>query len=422
MTHLRQLRCTLLRCVTAVFVTAGAAGSESSLRHRVLQSTQSSQSCRDVPGWKDKYGWGCDRYESDELCTLSGNMGFGWDLDEMGTLQEGYNLGFSGRGACCVCGGGVQQFPGMWKVHSGLCKLRDGCIHSPGYPGNYHAGQHCTILINDALAKPIDVVRWDTEGWFDILIVNGVRYTGERSPQGITPKGSISWDSAEWHKWDLAHGWKICPQGLTPATTSAVPAPATTSSAPAPATTFVPSTSLLQSTHSINSCTTAGTSGVGPGIECVLPFKYGGATYSSCTRFDAVSPWCSTQTDGDGNHINGQWGYCSSSCPTSADAGQAGVTASSKPSPSTMATQPSQELRSAHPESAPAPPAETQEENGGDNGSLLPFFLKTGLAALSLCVLCVICLKVRRSWKGDIPLRSDMETNSYGRSYAVNNL
>ncbi|WP_341502156.1 alkaline phosphatase D family protein [Gallaecimonas sp. GXIMD4217] len=46
------------------------------------------------------------------------------------------------------------------------------------------------------------------------------------------------------------------------------------------------------------------------GQQCVLPFKYQGISYDSCTSRDHDRPWCYTQVDGNGNGIEGQWGNC----------------------------------------------------------------------------------------------------------------
>ena len=54
------------------------------------------------------------------------------------------------------------------------------------------------------------------------------------------------------------------------------------------------------------------------GEECIFPFTVSsGATFYNCeeTRGFIESdpdPWCSTQVDSDGNHVNGQsqWGFC----------------------------------------------------------------------------------------------------------------
>lgn len=61
-------------------------------------------------------------------------------------------------------------------------------------------------------------------------------------------------------------------------------------------------------------CETIG--GNDPFCPCVFPFTYDGETYQSCTKDgDGQHPWCSTQVDGNGNHVTGKWGYCGQNCP-----------------------------------------------------------------------------------------------------------
>lgn len=51
------------------------------------------------------------------------------------------------------------------------------------------------------------------------------------------------------------------------------------------------------------------------GQACVFPFTFNGVTHNQCTLSGYSTPWCSTQTDGSGNHISGNYGDCASSCP-----------------------------------------------------------------------------------------------------------
>jgi hypothetical protein len=47
----------------------------------------------------------------------------------------------------------------------------------------------------------------------------------------------------------------------------------------------------------------------------VFPFTFNGQTADSCTTMDGdLTPWCSTQTDSAGVHVQGNWGYCEASC------------------------------------------------------------------------------------------------------------
>ena len=47
---------------------------------------------------------------------------------------------------------------------------------------------------------------------------------------------------------------------------------------------------------------------------CQFPFKHNGKTYYTCTYdYGYVTnhkPWCSTKTDEDFNHQEGNWGIC----------------------------------------------------------------------------------------------------------------
>jgi len=58
-------------------------------------------------------------------------------------------------------------------------------------------------------------------------------------------------------------------------------------------------------------------SGPDAGNSCKFPFRFNGQTYNSCARFTWSGQnygkyWCSTMTDRNGNHVNGQgnYGFC----------------------------------------------------------------------------------------------------------------
>jgi len=64
--------------------------------------------------------------------------------------------------------------------------------------------------------------------------------------------------------------------------------------------------------------------GPAQGQECVFPFVWGGRRFTSCTQWTYGGQhqgklWCSTRTDSQGRHINGQgnFGFCSRSCDSS---------------------------------------------------------------------------------------------------------
>ena len=73
-----------------------------------------------------------------------------------------------------------------------------------------------------------------------------------------------------------------------------------------------PSPSPASSTPSIS---TSSPSSGGCG-NCVFPFIFAGRQHDTCTTIDGdENPWCSTQVDSDGVHVDGNWEYCSDSCP-----------------------------------------------------------------------------------------------------------
>ena len=44
--------------------------------------------------------------------------------------------------------------------------------------------------------------------------------------------------------------------------------------------------------------------------QCVFPFVYKGIEYDRCTGFEWTALWCSTETTGNGEYIDGEWGNC----------------------------------------------------------------------------------------------------------------
>merc|ERR1719367_148094 len=112
-----------------------------------------------------------------------------------------------------------------------------------------------------------------------------------------------------------------------------------------------------------NSCATL------TGGTCIFPFTYNGATHYQCTYSDSPTPWCATAVDssgvvvtngwGDcevsatsacqtesitvptcttsaGTHIDGEYGFCPSTCPT--DSSSSSVTTTTTAAPTTTTT------------------------------------------------------------------------------------
>merc|ERR1711874_548558 len=77
----------------------------------------------------------------------------------------------------------------------------------------------------------------------------------------------------------------------------------------------VSATSACQ-TESIQVPTCTTTSGPRPGQSCVFPFRHLGIVYTACTSVGEAAPWCSTSTTSAGTHIDGEYGFCPSTCPT----------------------------------------------------------------------------------------------------------
>ena len=69
----------------------------------------------------------------------------------------------------------------------------------------------------------------------------------------------------------------------------------------------------------VPTCTTS--SGPRPVQACVFPFRHLGIVYNSCTSVGQSAAWCSTSTTTAGTHIEGEYGFCPSTC-------QPGTTAS----------------------------------------------------------------------------------------------
>merc|ERR1719266_3108211 len=99
----------------------------------------------------------------------------------------------------------------------------------------------------------------------------------------------------------------------------------------------VSATSACQ-TESITVPTCTTTSGPRPGQSCVFPFRHLGVVYNSCTSVGQSAAWCSTSTTSAGTHIDGEYGFCPSTCPTESSSS---VTTTTTAAPTTTTTTPS---------------------------------------------------------------------------------
>jgi len=167
------------------------------------------------------------------------------------------------------------------------------------------------------------------------FIFNGVTYNGCTTVQDTRLWCSTSTDSSDNHiggqgNWGYCNS--ACPEN-DPSTDPPNPPTPPTPSPPTsttncggtcddivtdPPTTPEPPTEP-PTTETPTSCQTNG--GANSGANCVFPFTFRGVTYDGCTTVADDQLWCSTLTDSDGVHIGGQgnWGYCSSDCPSFCD-------------------------------------------------------------------------------------------------------
>lgn len=172
-------------------------------------------SCTSVTDWMDSKGVTCLDYVAKRLCTPKGDYGSGWDqvYQELTFDSVKYD-GHTALTACCACGGGVRGAgsggaSSMWKVLMGSCVVdAKGCLTSPNYPAFYGTSQGCKVSVIEERATPINAVEFKTEAQYDILAINGKRYSGTDGPRGVTPQGTVVWTS---DSMDRNRGWKLCP-------------------------------------------------------------------------------------------------------------------------------------------------------------------------------------------------------------------
>jgi len=169
-------------------------------------------SCSDKPAfWKDVQGSSCLVYVAKRWCTPTGGYGGGWNRGV--TFDSFKNDGFTALTACCGCGGGVRgslsQSSSMWQVLKGSCTVdREDCLTSPNFPAYYGTSQSCKVFVNTNKVKPVSAVTFATEVKYDVLAINGQKYSGGNGPRGVIPRDVIVWTS---DSIDRTQGWKLCP-------------------------------------------------------------------------------------------------------------------------------------------------------------------------------------------------------------------
>ena len=100
----------------------------------------------------------------------------------------------------------------------GCVKDRAGCVqivtYTKGLVTNYLNGKACTITNPPAVPISVTFFAVEPKGpdqatcQYDYLTVNGARYCGTVSPEGVVPDGS----PIEWHAdgSETEAGWKLC--------------------------------------------------------------------------------------------------------------------------------------------------------------------------------------------------------------------
>ncbi|CAE6935347.1 unnamed protein product [Symbiodinium sp. KB8] len=98
---------------------------------------------------------------------------------------------------------------GIFSILEGPCTMdAEGCAVSPNYPSHYGSLQGCIIQVYNPENKTISAKDFVTEASYDVLWVNGRRYSGSSGPDGVVPRGPIQWSPDE----DVEDkGWKLCP-------------------------------------------------------------------------------------------------------------------------------------------------------------------------------------------------------------------
>jgi len=124
--------------------------------------------------------------------------------------------------------------PGSWVVSGDGCVEDGECMQSLNHPNNYDHNTECSITLYGDVS--ILVESFNTEEDYDILTMNGTRYSGTRGPPSGVYSGVIEWTS---DRSISSSGWRLCkgaastPQPTPAPTSQPTPAP-TSQPTPAP--------------------------------------------------------------------------------------------------------------------------------------------------------------------------------------------
>jgi hypothetical protein len=97
----------------------------------------------------------------------------------------------------------------VFTVTAGQCSTDYfGCLLSPGYPTDQYGNEgSCVVAVNQETVGPLQVSHFDTETSYDVLVVNGMRFSGSLGPENVVPFEDIVWHA----DYSAARtGWRIC--------------------------------------------------------------------------------------------------------------------------------------------------------------------------------------------------------------------
>lgn len=101
----------------------------------------------------------------------------------------------------------VCPAPEFWSNVSGPCTISGGCVRSQNYPSNYGNDHSCYMYLA-APSVTVSVTSFDSEAYWDYMLINGQRYSGDGAVSGVLGVTStISWSSDSSM---ASSGWEIC--------------------------------------------------------------------------------------------------------------------------------------------------------------------------------------------------------------------